>query len=131
MNRGGILQRMRSAGLLLALYALVFKAMLPPDFMLEAHQNGVAIVLCNGANALLDPLTGAIAPDADQEKDGDSASQHCPFAMANAPVLNAPFAVSAPTHSAGLQSGAPEREVITPREATGPPLPARGPPLPA
>lgn len=131
MNSGGILQRMRGAGLLLALYALVFKAMLPPGFMLEAQQGEVAIVLCNGSNALFDPLTGAITPDGDHAPEGDSTSQHCPFAMANAPILDAPPAVSAPKHSAAVQSDAPALEAIHPPEATGPPLPARGPPFQA
>ncbi|MCR6645890.1 MAG: hypothetical protein NVV62_15890 [Terricaulis sp.] len=99
--------------------------------MLEAQQNGVAIVLCNGANALFDPLTGAIAPDADHDPDGDGVSPHCPFAMANTPVLDAPSAIAPPKPSPVLLSGAAAQEAINPRETTGPPLPARGPPLQA
>ncbi len=131
MNRGGILRRMRATGLLLALYAIVFKAMLPPGFMLAAQENGVAIVLCNGASAVFDPVSGAIAPNNDHDPDGADTSQHCPFAFASAPLLQAPADIAPTPPHALVHLAAPIREAIGPRQATGPPLPARGPPIQA
>lgn len=115
---------MRAAGILLALFALVFKAMLPPGFMLETGAGGVEITLCNGGSALLD-LSGDGAPSGD-------VSQHCPFAFAATPALNAPPAATliAPVF-ASLTISAPVRAAIGVHEHTGPPLPARGPPIQA
>lgn len=124
MERVGILQRMRTAGLLLALFALTFKAFLPPGFMIDASADRVAIVLCNGAGAVLDLGHDQQAPSS------DSSSQHCPFAFASAPTVPEPGALApAPSFAFSLDAAAPVTAAVGVREATGPPLPARGPPL--
>ncbi|UPT62654.1 MAG: hypothetical protein M0D54_20300 [Hyphomonadaceae bacterium JAD_PAG50586_4] len=127
MNRGGILQRLRTAGLTLALFALTFKALLPPGFMLDMSGDRVAITLCNGGAAFFDTATGEFS----HERDGrpaDATSQHCPFALVTAPTLSDTTAMAAPApRFAFVVSAAPARQAIGVHEATGPPLPARGP----
>lgn len=130
MNRGGILQRMRTGGLLLALFALTFKAMLPPGFMLDAGGGRVAITLCSGAEMYLDRATGEISHDGDTAPADDS-SQHCPFAFATASALAPPVLLPEPPRPALHTGAAPVRRVIGQHAPTGPPLPARGPPLSA
>lgn len=129
MNGGGILQRLRTAGLTLALFALTFKALLPPGFMLDTSGDRVAITLCNGGAAFFDAATGEIS----HERDGtpnDETSQHCPFALVSAPTLSDTTAVATPApRFAIVANAAPARQAIGERDATGPPLPARGPPL--
>lgn len=128
MDRCGILQRMRTAGLLLALFALTFKAMLPPGFMLDTSGERLAITLCSGADVYIDAATGNISHDTG-DRQGDQGGQHCPFANASAAVIEPPTAtVEAPTPAPGLQTSvfAVAAQV---HFATGPPLPARGPPL--
>lgn len=117
----GFLHHMRAAGLVLALAALVFKAMLPPGFMLDLGGDRPALTLCSGVT--LDP--GHDAPKGD-------ASQHCPFALANAPALEAPpVPALAPAHVATISITTSPRALALAVDATGPPLPARGPPLQA
>ncbi len=124
MERAGILQRMRTAGLLLALFALTFKAFLPPGFMVDASADRVAIVLCNGADAVLDLGHHPQAPAS------DDSSQHCPFAVTGAPIVPQPTqAAPEPRFAFVLDTAAPVAAAAGMREATGPPLPARGPPL--
>lgn len=121
----GFLSRLRAAGLCLALCALVFKAMLPPGFMLDTGGDRIAITLCNGAAATLD------LGDHDGKPVGDT-SQHCPFAFAATPALDAPpvIALAAPTFVL-VRATAPVRAAIGEHDHTGPPLPARSPPLQA
>ena len=129
MTRGGILQRMRTAGLSLALFALAFKALLPPGFMLTANADSIAITLCSGGQAYFDPATGEVRHDA---PDSDSQAQHCPFALVGAPALIAPSeTAAAPTFTHVLDTASRVRQAIGVHKATGPPLPARGPPLQA
>jgi hypothetical protein len=129
MNGGGILQRLRTAGLTLALFALTFKALLPPGFMLDTSGDRVAITLCNGGAAFFDAATGEIS----HERDGapsDNNSQHCPFAVVGAPTLTDAVGVVAPASRFAIATNAaPVRQAIGVRDATGPPLPARGPPF--
>ncbi|MEQ1490894.1 MAG: hypothetical protein ABL932_10145 [Terricaulis sp.] len=126
MGSARIFQRIQTVGLLLALFALTFKASLPPGFMLDTSAgNQVAIVLCNGAPAVLDLDHGSTPAK-------DSTEQHCPFALGSAPVLagSQPL-VSAPATFASVEAGAPIEAAVGVHEATGPPLPARGPPIQA
>lgn len=117
---------MQTAGLLLALFALTFKAFLPPGFMVAAHENRIEIVHCNGAPSAL------VLGDHD-EKPADDSSRHCPFAQASAPLLSAPVAIAfAPSERPSIELGAPAlRLTHGVSDARGPPLPARGPPIQA
>lgn len=127
MTRGGVLQRISTAGLALALFALTFKALLPPGFMLDASGGSLAITLCDGGQAYFDPATGDIGHDAPAS---DDTSQHCPFAFAGPPALTAPVAAIEPApQRAFVANAAPAREAIGANLTTGPPLPARGPPI--
>ena len=129
MNRGSILQRIRTGGLLLALFALTFKAMLPPGFMLETGGDRIAITLCSGGEVSFDPATGEIEHEGGSAPADNAASQHCPFAFTSAQVLVAPaFEPQAPT-PIFIADAAPVRQAIGEHDATGPPLPARGPPI--
>ncbi|WP_135212889.1 DUF2946 family protein [Vitreimonas flagellata] len=129
MNGGGILRRLRTAGLTLALFALTFKALLPPGFMLDTSGERIAIALCNGGAAFFDTTTGEIS----HERDGapsDNTSQHCPFAFVGAPTLTDTVGAVAPASRFAIATNAaPARQAIGVHDATGPPLPARGPPL--
>lgn len=131
MKRGGILQRMRTAGLLLALFALTFKAMLPPGFMLQTGADRIAITLCGGEAMLFDPSTGRISHDSDQAPADDRSSPHCPFALASAPALVETATAEPRPTFAIVTASAPVRAAIGEEHATGPPLPARGPPTKA
>lgn len=126
MRRGSIFQRIQTVGLLLALFALTFKASLPPGFMLDAGGGGqVAIVLCDGASAVLDLNHGSTPAK-------DATDQHCPFALGSAPALaEVQSDVSEPATFASVEAGAPIEAAVGVHEATGPPLPARGPPIQA
>jgi hypothetical protein len=133
---GGIIQRLRAAGLVLALAAITFKAFLPPGFMLGDEAGRLTIVLCSidGATELTyDPVTGTYGdPHTPSAPHSDSAGQHCPFAVAGAAALT-PVAedIAPPRFAFAIDSAATplaERPHATP---TGPPLPARGPPLQA
>jgi hypothetical protein len=132
MDRGGFLQRLRAAGLVLALCALTFKAMLPPGFMLDVGAARIAITLCGdgaGGEVYFDPTTGKISHDDGSAPSGDGASEHCPFAFASSAALIAPVSESAPPRPALRVDAAPAREAAGEHDATGPPLPPRGPPL--
>lgn len=126
MDRGGILQRMRTAGLLLALFALVFKAMLPPGYMLSADANqSIVMTLCGGGEAVLD-----LGGSSDQKPDHSSAGVECPFAIMSAPALAAPeLAPTAPVLAHAIPADTPVRALAAFNTPAGPPLPARGPPL--
>jgi hypothetical protein len=129
MERGGILQRMRTAGLLLALFALSFKALLPPGFMLDTGGARIAITLCSGAAAIYDIKTGDIQHPGDPEPVDNSSGQHCGFALATAPALAETTAEPAPAFAYAIDAAsAPLRALLGQHDATGPPLPARGPP---
>lgn len=123
MMRSGILQHMRAAGLVLALFALAFKAMLPPGFMLSAGDSGAVVVqLCGGGEALLDP-------DGTGHDPQKPSALECPFAFTSASLLTAP-ALTPPSPSliSINRAAAPIRyHALTVADA-GPPLPARGPP---
>ncbi|ANP45739.1 hypothetical protein ATE48_07310 [Candidatus Viadribacter manganicus] len=113
-------------GLLLALFALTFKASLPPGFMLDASAGSqVAIVLCDGASAVLNLDHGSTPAR-------DSTDQHCPFALGSAPALAEvqPY-ISAPATFASVDAASPIEAAVGVHQATGPPLPARGPPIQA
>ena len=127
MSKGGFLQRIYTAGLTLALFALTFKALLPPGFMLAAQGDRVAITLCNGGEAFFDARTGDISHDK-QAPATDDTSQHCPFAGAAAPALIEIAAGPVLPVFAFVETGAPIRAAIGIIYTTGPPLPARGPP---
>lgn len=126
MKWGHLLPRVRAAGLLLALFALTLKALVPAGFMLSAGAGEQLVVtVCGGGEALVD-LGGD-----DHGDDGqDNSSAHCPFAMAAAPVLPAMAAALIAPRAITIDA-APPREIAAALNATGPPLPARGPPLTA
>jgi hypothetical protein len=127
MKRGGILQRMRTAGLLLALFALVFKAMLPPGFMLSAGaDHRIAVEMCGGGTTVLD--LGFSGSDRGKH-DNQGASYHCPFALAGAPIVSAPDIVTPIPHHQFVDAARTPPEFAFARTSSGPPLPARGPPL--
>lgn len=117
---------MQTAGLLLALFALTFKAFLPSGFMVAAHEDRIEIVHCNGAPSVL-VLGGH------DEKPADDSSRHCPFAQASAPLLSAPVAITfAPSERPAIDLDAPTLHLaLDVSGARGPPLPARGPPIQA
>ena len=129
MARGGFLQRIYTAGLTLALFALTFKALLPPGFMLASHGDTIAITLCNGGEAFFDARTGAISHD--ESPAADDTSQHCPFAAVTAPTLIEVAATPAIPAFAFIEANAPKPSSVGVWDSTGPPLPARGPPLQA
>lgn len=126
MGSANIFQRIQTVGLLLALFALTFKASLPPGFMLDASGGSqVAIVLCDGASAVLDLNHGSTPAR-------DATDQHCPFALGSAPALaQVQPNISAPATFASVEAGAPVEAAVGVHDATGPPLPARGPPVQA
>lgn len=117
---------MRTAGLSLALFALVFKAMLPPGYMLSADAGDrIVVTLCGGGEAVLD-LSGP----SDRGPGHDKASVDCPFAFTSAPVLSPPEQIAMPpVQLAGAPETRLQRSARLARNASGPPLPARGPPL--
>jgi hypothetical protein len=125
MGRRSLSERLRTAGLLLALFALTFKAMLPPGYMLSTDaDNRVVVSLCMGGEMLLD-----LGGDG-QSPSQDASSAHCPFAFTAAPVVVPPVAAEiAPTFAMLLAEAAPIEGERGDHDATGPPLPARGPPL--
>ncbi|HVK79820.1 MAG TPA: hypothetical protein VM915_04345 [Verrucomicrobiae bacterium] len=127
MARGGFLQRIYTAGLTLALFALTFKALLPPGYMIDARADRVAITLCNGGEAFFNARTGDISHD--HAPATDDTSQHCPFAAIAAPTLvESSTAPDAPAFHA-IETAAPMPSSVGVWGSTGPPLPARGPPL--
>ncbi|MBX3511762.1 MAG: hypothetical protein KF700_11220 [Hyphomonadaceae bacterium] len=130
MERGGILRRIRTAGLLLALFALTFKAMLPPGFMLDTSGDRLAITLCGGADVYIDASSGALSHKGG-DAPADQGSQHCPFAFASAHLLEPPtVGIQAPGVAPSIQAAGVLVAAVVDR-AAGPPLPARGPPLQA
>jgi hypothetical protein len=120
---GGIIQRLRAAGLVLALAAITFKAFLPPGFMFAELEGRAALVICT--------IMGAADHDGSNAP-GSVAGEHCPFAAASvAAITPTPELLSAPVAANGIVLGdvaIAQREHAPP---TGPPLPARGPPLQA
>ncbi len=128
MDRGGFLQRLRTAGLSLALFALVFKAMLPPGYMLSADAGDrIVMTLCGGGEAVLD-LSGF----SDHDPGHGKAAAECPFAFTSAPVLSPPdVSAPAPVHAARVSTQEIWRDTDLTLTLSGPPLPARGPPLQA
>lgn len=127
MTRGGFLRRIYTAGLTLALFALTFKALLPPGFMLASQGGDIAITLCDGGEAFFDTRTGDIRHQ-DDAPASDNTSEHCPFAAAAAPnLLEVAASPSIPSVSF-VEAASPVRAVVGEHEPTGPPLPARGPP---
>jgi len=127
MARGSFLRRIYVAGLTLALFALTFKALLPPGFMLSAQSGDIAITLCNGGEAFFDTRTGDIRHQ-DEAPASDNTSEHCPFAAAAAPSLIEVAAGPSIPRLAFVEVAAPIRAAVGEQEPTGPPLPARGPP---
>jgi hypothetical protein len=133
IGRATIFQRMRTAGLLLALFALTFKAVLPPGYMLGAAAGErMAITLCGGVEARFDPRTGDIVHGSDQSgapiDDKADAQLHCPFALVAAPVLAQPATTLAPPAHVSIFVPGVSRFSAPFFAAAGPPLPARGPP---
>lgn len=128
----GIIQRLRAAGLVLALAAITFKAFLPPGFMFSDHDGRMAIVLCSadGARISFNPLTDAVNDD--HAPQSDSAGQHCPFAVAGAATITPVVAAVAEAPLAhAIDAAATPRAARPQLTQAGPPLPARGPPLTA
>jgi hypothetical protein len=77
-GRGGILRRIRKAGLLLALIALVLKASASPGYMIEQSGGRLIATLCSGAPIVLD-----LGGDGPRKHDGSTHDvAPCPFAVA-------------------------------------------------
>lgn len=131
MTLGRTLCRIRAAlWQLPVLLALVVLALLPPGVMPRVTADGLAMVICSDAGAVvmvIDPTTGALTPEApDSGKSGDRAI--CGWAMAQSlPDLVQPFALSAPTTVAHAVT--PTTASVSWRPAYDPRgLYARGPP---
>lgn len=96
MGQGLLSQRLKTAGLLLALFALTFKALLPPGFMLTPDHGRAIVALCTIDGAMtMAPPGGAPADKGDHDERGASP---CVFATVGAIDVPAP----APTPRASL-----------------------------
>ncbi len=130
MGWGFLLQRLKTAGLLLALFALTFKALLPPGYMLTPEQNRIAVTLCtiNGAFDMVMPSNGG-APDEHGGEHDDRGAAPCVFAAVGA--INVPSPAPAPAGPA-VVAAAPDWPPVLTRPsydlAAPPPWPT-GPPL--
>jgi len=128
MGRGLFSERLKTAGLLLALFALTFKALLAPGYMLAPVQDRVVVALCSIDGAMVIPLPGG-APDQHQDEHRkQNGGAPCVFAAIG--VFDAPSPAPAPRvavvvtaafdwplfESAAYQLAAP------PPWPTGPPL---------
>ncbi len=130
MGQGLFFQRLRTSGLLLALFALTFKALLPPGYMLTPEHDRVVVALCtvNGAVNVAMPLSGGAPDDHGSDHDERSAPP-CVFATigaidvpAPAPALRAPVAVAS-TIEAPLPVARVSHDLAAPPPwSTGPPL---------
>src|SRR5262245_39993423 len=94
MGRGLLSERLKTAGLLLALFALTFKALLAPGYMLTPVQDRVVVAICSIDGAMAMPLPGS-APDQHQ---GDHKEQNggAPCVFATIGAIDAPAAAPTP-----------------------------------
>ena len=129
MGRGLLSERLKTAGLLLALFALTFKALLAPGYMLAPVQDRVVVALCGIDGAMALPLPGG-APDQHQgEHKEQNGGAPCVFAAIGA--IDAPLpapAPQAPVVVAAAFDWPPSFESATYDLAAPPPWPT-GPPL--
>jgi len=133
MGRSDFLQCVRTAGLLLALFALTFKALLPPGYMLAPAQDGaLTVTLCSLSGPVeitVDPATGAPPRERPAQPDHALAAP-CAFAVA-APLgvsVEAP-SLASPSASVAVDVEAPPLEVAALASMAAPPPWATGPPL--
>lgn len=128
MGRGLLSERLKTAGLLLALFALTFKALLAPGYMLAPVQDRVVVAICSFDGAMAMPLPGA--PDQHQ---GDHKEQNggapCVFASVGAidtpaapPTPRAPLVVATAFDWPPLFRSAVYELAAPPPWPTGPPL---------
>jgi hypothetical protein len=129
MGRGLLSERLKTAGLLLALFALTFKALLAPGYMLAPVQDRVVVAICSIDGAVAMPLPGG-APDQHQgdhkEHNGGS-----PCVFASVGAIDAPQPAPAPRAPVAVTAAIdwpPSFERTADDLAAPPPWP-RGPPL--
>jgi hypothetical protein len=86
MRRGALSYRLRTAGLLLALFALTFKAFLPPGYMLAPVGAQLVVTLCSVDG----PVDVAIGGPAQHAPDDGQAKHDAPCVFAMAAALSTP-----------------------------------------
>lgn len=129
VGRGQLSQRLQAVGFVLAVFALTFKALLPPGFMLApAHEQPVAIVLCTSHGAVEVELP---VGKSDEAPSGQQQSDTGPCVCAAAAEFSAPIIsleFGAPraqpllvTRSFVVADGAAARLAAPPPWPTGPP----------
>jgi hypothetical protein len=92
MGRSGFLERLRTAGLLLALFALTFKALLPPGYMLApVHGGPVTVTLCT-LNGLVDAAVTLPGGAHDEQPSGHQEREMAPCVFAAVGALDVPIA---------------------------------------
>jgi hypothetical protein len=127
MGRGAFLQRLRTAGLLLALFALTFKAMLPPGYMLAPVGDQLVMTLCS-----VDGPVDITIDAPTQHAPDDSKAKHdapCVFAMAAALSTPEPTpALPAPRVANVMRNEARVAESVEALALAAPPPWATGPP---
>lgn len=123
MGRGDLLARWKTAGLTLALFALVFQALLPPGYMLAPTGDGIAITLCSGRAVSVD-LSG------DKHAPAQQSDAPCAFAvMAHASAPTPALVVAAPRNEAFVAFVPSQRSGVASLAIAAPPPWATGPPL--
>jgi len=105
---------LRGTLLVLALAAMMMRAVVPPGFMPAAADGRLVVTLCHGEDSVTIDLGGGAGQDAD--KSGHALDRHGPC------VLAAPYRISFTERalSASVHVGA---------GLAAPPPPSRGPPL--
>jgi hypothetical protein len=130
MTKRGIIQSVRMTGLLLALFAITLKAIVPAGYMLSPSSTHNLVTLCtsNGGQLLLD--LGSASDDSSEKHaphNNANDSQRCPFSLAGAPTI-APPLVSVPVRQSYFAPVLASRVTVSNYTVSSPPLPARGPP---
>ena len=129
MGRGLLSERLKTAGLLLALFALTFKALLAPGYMLAPLEDRVVVAICSIDGAMAMSLPGG-APDQHQgEHKEQNGGAPCVFATigaidtpAFAPLTAAPVVVATAFEWPPLFESAAYELAAPPPWPTGPPL---------
>lgn len=127
MTGGGILQRIRQAGLLLALLALVLKASAAPGYMLDGSSGRLIATLCSGqASGIVIDLGGKSGDKHDRSTDDAAPCAFAVAAHAASPPLALTIAPRVETGWISISAGEVRAATI---ELAAPPPWARGPPL--
>ncbi|MCX7359352.1 MAG: hypothetical protein NT015_14570 [Alphaproteobacteria bacterium] len=130
MGRGQLSQRLQVAGFVLALFALTFKSVLPPGFMLAAaHERPIAVVLCTSHGAVEVELPGGKSNEAPSDQpQSDMGPCVCAAAAEfSAPIVSAELEAPCAHHLVVarvliLADGASARLAAPPPWPTGPPI---------